>query len=102
VEDPLSSPLPSVPPYDLDILIALRKGKRPCIVHPIFKFVFYDRLNPSFHQFAMSLSSISILRSYEEAILVPAWKQTMDEEMNALVSRETWELISVPTNAIIV
>jgi len=50
----------------------------------------------------MSLSSISILRSYEEAILVPAWKQTIDEEMNALVSRGTWELVSVPKNAIVV
>jgi len=26
--------------------------------------------------------------------LVPAWKQAMDEEMDALISRETWELVS--------
>ena len=50
----------------------------------------------------MSLSSISILRSYEEAILVPAWQQTINEEMNALVSRGTWELVSTPKNAIVV
>jgi len=50
----------------------------------------------SFRQFVMSLSYVSIRRSYEEAILVPAWKQVMDEEMNALISRETRELVSAP------
>jgi len=37
-------------------------------------------------------------RSYIKALLVPAWKQAMDEEMEALASRETWELISAPTD----
>jgi len=44
----------------------------------------------------MSLSSVSIPKSYKNAILVPAWKQAMNEEMDALVSRETWDLISLP------
>ena len=30
-----------------------------------------------------------------------AWKQAMNEEMDALVSRGTWELVSAPTYAII-
>jgi len=34
--------------------------------------------------------------------MVPAWKKAMDEKMDALVSRESWELVSVPTDAIIV
>ena len=80
------TPQPSAPPSNLDVLIALRKGKRSCIHYFIFHFVSYDRLNLSFHQFALSLSSISIPMSYEEVILVFAWKQAMDEEMNALVS----------------
>jgi len=33
----------------------------------------------------MSLSSISILRSYEEVLLVPFYKQAMDEKIHALV-----------------
>jgi len=28
--------------------------------------------------------------------MVPARKQAMDEGMNALISRETWELVSAP------
>jgi len=77
----------------LDILIALRKGKRSCTDHHISNFVSYDHLNPIFRQFTLSLSSESIPRSYIEALLVPAWKQVMDEEMEALASRETWELV---------
>ena len=79
-------PQPSAPLSDLDVSIALHKGKWSCIVHSISQFVSYDHLNLSFRQFVMSLSSISIDKSYEEAILVATWKQTMDEEINALVS----------------
>jgi len=34
--------------------------------------------------------------------LVLAWKHAMDEEMDALVSRRTWELVSVPTSVAVV
>jgi len=61
VEGP--SPQPSAPPYDLEVHIALRKGKRSFINHHISHFIFDDRHNLSFHQFAMSLSSVSIHRS---------------------------------------
>jgi len=33
--------------------------------------------------------------------LVPAWKQAIDKEMDALVSRRTWELVSAPTNDVV-
>jgi len=33
--------------------------------------------------------------------LVPTWKHTIDKEMNALISRETWELVSVPTDVVV-
>ena len=60
-----------------------------------------DHLTPSFRQFALSLSSVSLPRSYEETILVPAWKQVMNEEIYALISRGTWELISAPKNVVV-
>ena len=55
---------PSAPPSDLDVLIALCKGKRVCNDHPVFYFIFRDHLNLSFRQFALSLSSVSIPKSY--------------------------------------
>ena len=66
------SPQPSIPSSDFDIPIALCEGKRFCTDHPISHFVSYDRLTPFFRQFALSLSSVSLPRSYEEAVLVPA------------------------------
>jgi len=39
--------------------------------------------------------------SCEEVLLVPVWKKAMDEEVNALVSRETWELVLALTYAIV-
>jgi len=61
----------SVPSSDFDLPIVLRKGKRSCTDHHISHFVSYD-LTPSFRQFALSLSSVPLPRSYEEAILIPA------------------------------
>ena len=34
--------------------------------------------------------------------MVSAWKQAIDEEMDALVSRGTWELVSALTNVVVV
>ena len=95
-------PQPSTPFYDLDVPIVLRKCKQSFTDHPISYFIFYDRLNFSFRQFVIFLSTVSIPRSYEDAILVPAWKQTMNEEIDTLVSRETRELVSAPTCAVVV
>ena len=64
-----------------------------------FRFLWY--LNLTFHQFAPSLSSESILMSYTEPLLVPAWKQAINEEIDALASWETWKLILAPTYAIV-
>ncbi|KAK4386010.1 Retrovirus-related Pol polyprotein from transposon RE2 [Sesamum angolense] len=50
----------------------------------------------------VSLSSVSIPNTYCEALRHPAWKMAMDDEMSALVSRGTWELVEVPPNADIV
>jgi len=34
--------------------------------------------------------------------LVHAWKQAMDEEIKALTSKGTWELVSAPTDEVVV
>ena len=78
---------PSTSPSDLDIPIALRKGNRSCTGHPISKFVSYDHLNFTFRQFALSVSSEYIPKACEETLLVLAWKQATDEEIDAFVSR---------------
>ena len=66
---PLSST--DLPPQDLDIPIALRKGTRSSTTYPISTFVTYDLLHPSLCQFASSISSKSIPKNYPEALLLP-------------------------------
>jgi len=82
-------PPPSASPSDLNILIVLQKVKWSYTDHPTLNFISYDHLNPTFRQFVLSLSSESIPISYTETLLIPAWKQVMDEEMKALTFRET-------------
>jgi len=94
-------PQPSVSSSDFDVPIAVCKSKQSCTDQPITHFVSYDRLTPSFRQFALSLSSVSSPRSYEETILIPARKQAMGEEVDALISRETWELVSAPKDVVV-
>ncbi|KAK4395750.1 Retrovirus-related Pol polyprotein from transposon RE1 [Sesamum angolense] len=85
-----------------DLPIALRKGKRSCTAHPLANSLFLQNLSPNYRAFSVSLSSVSIPNTYCEALRHPAWKMAMDDEMFALVSRGTWELVEVPPNADIV
>ena len=63
-------------------------------MHHIFNFIFYDHLTPLSHQFALSMSFISIPNSYEKALMYPEWKQVIDEEMDALISCQTWDIVT--------
>jgi len=93
-------PQPSISSSDFNVPITLCIGKRSYTDHSISHFVSYDHLTPSFRQFALSLSSVSLPRLYEEALLIPAWKQAIDEEVDALISQETWELVSAPKDVV--
>ena len=42
----------------------------------------------------MSVPSIFIPKSYQEALMCWEWKQVMDDEMNAIISRQIWDLLS--------
>ena len=56
--------------YDpsLDILIALRKGIRSYMKHPICNYISYDSLSLQFGAFTASLDSIVILKSIHIAL----------------------------------
>ncbi|KAK4406515.1 Retrovirus-related Pol polyprotein from transposon RE1 [Sesamum angolense] len=92
---------PSATPAN-DLPIALRKGKRSCIAHPLANSLSFQNLSPNYQAFSVSLSSISIPNTYCEALRHPEWKMATDDEMSALISRGTWELVEVPPNADIV
>uniref|UniRef100_A0A2N9GSX8 Integrase catalytic domain-containing protein n=1 Tax=Fagus sylvatica TaxID=28930 RepID=A0A2N9GSX8_FAGSY len=103
---PSVSPSKDSPPpqstSDLDLPIAIRKGKRTCTEHPISNCVSFDHLSPSFKAFSLSLSSLVVPKSYREALSHPGWRKAMEEEMHALELNHTWDLIPKPAGTSIV
>ena len=97
-----SPPIPPISPtpalssaYHLPI--ALRKGNRSTRnPHPIYNFLSYHRLSSSYSAFVSTLSSISLPKSTSEALSHPGWQQAMVDEMVALHSNGTWDLVSLP------
>lgn len=81
---------------DLDLPIAIQKGKHQC-TYPISSFVSYDHLSPSSYSFIASIDAIIIPKTLHEALSHSGWRQAMIEEMNALEANGTWKLIELPT-----
>ena len=82
--------------------IVLRKYTRATTAHLISNVVTYDKFHLAFRAFALSISSESLPRNYQEALLLPHWKAVMDEEMQALMSCGIWDLVPRPTGTNIV
>ncbi|XP_043816945.1 uncharacterized mitochondrial protein AtMg00820-like [Manihot esculenta] len=77
--------------------LALRKGIRSSRnPHPIYNFVSYHRLSPSYYTFVSVVSAVSIPKTVREALDHPGWCNAMVEEMTALHNNGTWELVSLP------
>ncbi|KAL8146638.1 hypothetical protein AgCh_004390 [Apium graveolens] len=58
----------------LNLPIAIRKGVRSCTNHPISNFVSYNTLSPSSLAHVTSLSSVSVPRTWQDALCDPKWK----------------------------
>ena len=82
---------------DLNWPIALRKGVRSCTNHPIYNFVSYKNLSPSYKAFISSLDQVQVPNSVHEAIQIPEWKAAILEEISALEKNKTWELSELPS-----
>jgi hypothetical protein len=62
----------------------------------------YHRLSPSYSAFVVSLDSVSIPNTTCEAMSDPGWRQAMVDEMAALHSNGTWDLVPLPDGKTIV
>ncbi|XP_070053441.1 uncharacterized protein [Nicotiana tomentosiformis] len=88
---PAADPAPSTP-------IALRKGIRTTLnPNPHYVGLSYHRLPSPHYAFISSLSSVSIPKSTGEALSHPGWRHAMSNEMSALHTSGTWELVPLPS-----
>ena len=91
-----SSTMPILP-SPVDLPIAIRKGTRSsCNPHPIYNFLTYHHLSSPYSAFVSTLSYVSVPKTVHEALSHPDWKQAMVEEMVALHSSGTWDLVTLP------
>ncbi|XP_043710586.1 uncharacterized protein LOC122659549 [Telopea speciosissima] len=100
---PLPPPADSLtvdPPVGVDDLpIAQRKGTRTCTTRPLYplaNYVSISHLSLHYCAFATALHSTFIPTFYTIAMSHPKWKNAMDVEMEALISRKTWSLVDLP------
>ena len=97
-----SLPIPSVShtpalPLADNLPIALRKGNRSTSnPHPIYNFLSYHRLSSPYSAFVSAISSVSLPKNTNEALSHLGWRQAMVDEMAALHSTSTWDLIVLP------
>ncbi|RVW39422.1 Retrovirus-related Pol polyprotein from transposon TNT 1-94 [Vitis vinifera] len=90
---PSASPAPALPSPN-DLPIAIRKGTRSTRnPHPIYNFLSYHRLFSPYSAFVSAISSVSLPKSTHEALSHPGWRQAMVDEMAALHSNGTWDLV---------
>ena len=95
---PLASPASALPP-SADLPIALRKGNRLTRnPHPIYNFLSYHRLSSPYSAFVSTISFVSLPKSTLEALFHPGWRQAMVDEMTALHSNDTWDLVVLPSS----
>ena len=73
--------------------IALRKGTRQCTLYPMSQFVSDARIGNQMKAFISALSAETIPLNYQKAVLDSRWKQAMQDEMDALLSQQTWDLV---------
>ena len=91
-----ASPTPALPLVD-NLSIALRKGNRSTSnPHPIYNFLSYHRLSSPYSAFVSTISSVSLPKNTNEALSHPGWRQAMVDEMAALHSTGTWDLVVWP------
>jgi Reverse transcriptase (RNA-dependent DNA polymerase) len=91
---------------DLDLPIVVRKGVRSTVLehekyastsHPISHYMSFETLPHACKAFMTSLHSNYTPREWREAMQDPRWKNTMFEEMRALVKNDTWDMILRPS-----
>ena len=60
---------------DLDIPIAIRKGKCSCTIHPMSKYLSYVKPLKKYNDFISKISNLHVPRNIQEALNDLDWNQ---------------------------
>ena len=81
-----------------ELPIALRKPTRTCakpIPHSVTYDLNYRMVSTNCRTFLTTLNQVTIPTTVEEAFQYPQWKTAIDEEMQALIKNQTWEVVQL-------
>ena len=80
---------------DVDLHIAIKKGTRKCMRHPLSNFVSFENFSPSHRAFLTQINSIPIPQTLIEAFN-GKWKQAMKVKMEILEKNRIGEIMELP------
>lgn len=72
------------------------------ILYPLSDSLSFNRVSHSYHAYLTHLDSYKEPSSYQEAILDPRWITAMKEEVSALESNDTWDVVSAPPGKVLI
>ena len=88
----IQSQNPSCPP----IVTWQQEYPAKSLPYKISNFQTYERMSPGYKNFLVNLIQIVIPKIVEEALRYPHWRNVMNDEMQALIKNETWEVVERP------
>ena len=97
-EDALTEKTESKKLEEEELPIAVRKPTRTCvkpIPYSISNYINYDRVSPSYKTFLTALSYVVVPTTVGEAVQYSHWRKARDEEMQALIKNQTWEVVDI-------
>jgi len=65
--------------------------------YPINSVLSYNLVNKKQLRLITSISLHTKSRTYEEAIQIPEWRDTMQAEIKSLINNQTWTVTELPS-----
>ena len=67
-------------------------------LYPLCNHVSLQRFSSTYKSFLVDIDKCTTPKSVSEALQDPRWKEAMDQEMDALIRNQTWNLVTLPAD----